>query len=330
MIVMLQIIRKIPKGVDGMSFQAAVRISLRFFLLLSVTGCAAEQKQETPPPVKVDTGANDEFAVRHPAAQGFYPADAQELKATVDDMLSHTSKAGEMEVVAIVTPHAGYDFSGLVAATAFRYAANRSISTVIVIGPSHRVAFPGFAIWSHGKWEMPGFEVSVDADFCKLLLDDGVVKANIEPHLPEHSLEVQLPFIHALFPNARIVPIVAGMTTHDEAQKLAQSLVKAVGSRNDVLLVSTCDLSHYHPRVQAQKLDDRAAELIAAFDGDKLLAADANGEIEIDAPEVIALTQDYARAMGARTAKVLMRSDSGDATGDTSSVVGYGAFAFEK
>jgi hypothetical protein len=299
-------------------------------VILLILGCGADVKQETKPTPENPASVADEFAVRHPAAQGFYPADAVELKVKVDDMLAHAGKAGEKEVVAIVTPHAGYDFSGLVAATAFRYAANRAISTVIVIGPSHHVAFPGFALWSHGTWEMPGFELSVDADFAKLLLDDGVVKANIEPHLPEHSLEVQLPFIHALFPQARIVPIVAGMTTHAEAQKLAQSLVKAVGGRHDVLLVSTCDLSHYHPRAQAQRLDDRAAALIAAFDGDKLLAADVNGEIEIDAPEVIAMTQDYARAMGARTAKVLMRRDSGDATGDVSTVVGYGAFAFEK
>ncbi len=313
-----------------MKHKAVAGIGQLIVLLLSATGCAADVKQESAPPAKVDTDAKDEFAVRHPAAQGFYPANAQELTQMVDDMLAPDYRIAENDVLAIVTPHAGYEFSGKVAATAFCYAANRPISTVVLIGPSHRVAFPGFAVWSHGIWEMPGFEVSVDADFARLLLDDGVVKANVEPHLPEHSLEVQLPFIHAVFPQARIVPIVAGMTTHAEAQKLAQSLVKAVGDRNDVLLVATCDLSHYHPRAQAQKLDDRAAELIAAFDGDMLLAAAANGEIEVDAPEVLALTQEYARAMGARTAKVLMRRDSGDATGDISAVVGYGAFAYEK
>jgi len=313
-----------------MSYQARIRVAFMVAILMLTTGCAAGEKQESKPTTQTVANTGDEFTVRHPAAQGFYPADAQELKAMVDDMLARAGKVGEKEVVAIVTPHAGYPFSGSVAATAFRYAANRVITTVVIIGPSHHVAFPGFAIWSHGTWDMPGFEVTVDSDFAKLLLDDGAVKASVEPHLPEHSLELQLPFIHALFPQARIVPIVAGITSHAEAQKLAQSLVKTVRSRNDVLLVSTCDLSHYHPRTQAQKLDDRAAELIASFDGDKLLAADTNGEIEIDAPEVIALTQDYARAMGAHTAKVLMRRDSGDATGDASSVVGYGAFAFEK
>jgi AmmeMemoRadiSam system protein B len=293
-------------------------------------GCAASDKPETKSTGKNMTSTGDEFAVRYPAAKGFYPADAQELKAMVDDMLAKATKVGEKEVVAIVTPHAGYIFSGLVAATAFRYAANRPITTVIIIGPSHHVAFPGFSIWPHGTWQMPGFTVSVDEDFAKELLNDGVVKALIEPHLPEHSLELQTPFIHALFPQARIVPIVAGIASHEEAQNLAQSLVKAVDGRDDVLLVSTCDLSHYHPRAEAQKLDDRAAQLIAAFDGDKLLAADASHEIEVDAPEVLALTQEYAKAMGATTAKVLMRRDSGDASGDTTAVVGYGAFAFEK
>jgi AmmeMemoRadiSam system protein B len=313
-----------------MNYKTVLEAMFMFTVLGLSPGCAAPEKQGTEPAAKESVVANDEFAVRHPAAKGFYPADEQEFKAMVDELLTKATKVGEKEVVAIVTPHAGYPFSGLVAATAFRYAANRPISTVIIIGPSHHVAFPGFSIWPHGIWEMPGFTITVDADFTKMLLDDGTVKALIEPHLPEHSLELQTPFIHWLFPQAKIVPIVAGITSHEEAQKLAQSLVKAVGQRNDVLLVSTCDLSHYHPRAQAQKLDDRAAQLIAAFDGDKLLAADASHEIEVDAPEVIALTQAYAKAMGAHTAKVLMRRDSGDTTGDTTAVVGYGAFAFEK
>jgi AmmeMemoRadiSam system protein B len=293
-------------------------------------GCAAGERSDAKSSGQATANAGDEFAIRHPAAQGFYPADAGELKAMVDEMLAKATSVGEKEVVAIVTPHAGYVFSGLVAATAFRYATNRPISTVLIIGPSHHVAFRGFSIWPHGTWEMPGFTVSVDADFAQLLLDDGAVKSLIEPHLPEHSLELQTPFIHALFPQARIVPIVAGIASHEEAQKLAQSLVKAVNGRNDVLLVSTCDLSHYHPRAEAQKLDDCAAQLIAAFDGNKLLAADASHEIEVDAPEVIALTQEYAKAMGASKALVLMRRDSGDASADTAAVVGYGAFAFEK
>lgn len=309
------------------------RLCFLFMLaIVLLSGCGAESSlpPTTNTTMNINANVTDPFAVRKPIAQGFYPADAEALSKALNNLFSMCGTASaDKPVQAIITPHAGYEYSGVVAAAAYQYAYGREINTVVIIGPSHRVAFSGFSIWPRGVWQMPGFETAVDTNFSTKLLQDNAVVELIQPQQHEHSLEVQIPFINHHYPKARIVPIVAGRADETQVERLLASLLKASEGRDDILLVATCDLSHYHTRTEARRLDDRACKLMASFDSDDLIEADANGEIEIDAPNVVALAQRYAQARGAGTARVLMRRDSGDATGDTTAVVGYGAFAFE-
>jgi AmmeMemoRadiSam system protein B len=232
------------------------------------------------------------------------------------------------DLVALIAPHAGLVYSGPVAAHAYRMLAGRTFDVAVLVGPSHFVAFDGVAVHASGGFDSPLGVAPIEADCAAALLNASpVVREYPAAHAREHSLEMQLPFLQRLAPDIPIVPLVMGRQTPETARALADALTAVLGGRRALLVAST-DLSHYHNAAVAQRLDSVVIDLVSRFDADGLQAAlDARPEHACGGGPAVAVMR-AARRLGARDAVVLEYGDSGDVSGDKSSVVGYLAAAF--
>jgi AmmeMemoRadiSam system protein B len=238
----------------------------------------------------------------------------------LDDLIAHApAPNGVAAPKAIVAPHAGYIYSGPIAATAYRRIEARwpEIERVVLIGPSHRVPLDGLAVAGVDAFATPHGEVPIDrqARDAVAVLPDVVV--DDVPHADEHSLEVHLPFLqHLLTRPWSVVPIVVGRAP---ALEVADVLASVWGGPETLVVVST-DLSHYHDYPTAAALDRRTADAIVAREVDKIDPADACGAHPLRG--LLELT----RRAGLEVELLDLRS-SGDTAGDRTKVVGYGAFA---
>ena len=259
--------------------------------------------------------------VRRPAVAGsFYPADATELRSAIERSFADArpSDADAPVPKALVVPHAGYVYSGPVAATGFaRLLAGRmTIRRVVLLGPSHRVPLRGLGLSSADVWATPLGEVAVDHVDDQALLDLPAVVVDDAAHGPEHSLEVQVPFLQSVLDEFRLVPVIVGAAGAEEVASLLDLLW---GGPETVVVVST-DLSHYHPQHDAVRLDARTAAAVVARDGAAIGDRGACGARPLRGLLAAAAAHDLnVQPLDLRT--------SGDTAGDSSSVVGYGAFA---
>jgi len=268
---------------------------------------------------------------RHSSVAGrWYSDDPAQLTAEVDRYVSLAAlDAVGSPVVAIVAPHAGLMYSGPVAAFAYKAASRCGCTAAVLVGPSHYVPFHGASIWPDGVWESPLGDVAIDAELAHAIHagSDTVVDLP-SAHGREHSLEMQLPFVARLLPGIPIVPLVMGHQTRQAAFALADALEHALSERDGrTLLIASSDLSHYENATTAQALDAVVLRHVEALDADGLMRA-----LEIEprhacggGPMVSVL--EAARRLGAAHAHVLEYADSGDVSGDKSSVVGYMAAA---
>lgn len=259
--------------------------------------------------------------LRPPAVAGsFYPADPEALRAAIARAFADAVAADPAAPVpeALVVPHAGYVYSGPVAATAYaRLRAGRAgIHRVVLLGPSHRVPLRGLGLSSADAWSTPLGEVELDHDHDRDLLTLPSVAFADVAHAPEHSLEVQVPFLQAVLGEFRLLPIVIGDAG---PQEVARALELVWGGPETVVVVST-DLSHYHPHRDAVRLDARTASAIVARDGAAIGDRDACGARPLRGLLEAAVRHDL-------TVQSLDLRTSGDTAGDLTSVVGYGAFA---
>jgi AmmeMemoRadiSam system protein B len=274
-------------------------------------------------------------SIKPPNVAGtFYPADAAELAATVKGFLEYARVSERAEdVVAIITPHAGYPYSGAVAAEAFRQLQGRRPATVVLLGPSHYCASPSIATGTYDGYETPLGVAQVDEAFVAAVAERcaDITYTNV-PFAREHCLEVQLPFVQTLFPDARVAPFIFCRQDPAAAAAFGKALAEvAQAAGGDVVMVATCDLSHYHPYDEAVALDRAFVKTLERFDEGAVFAGEDAGEFEIDAPGVVAATLRYGRARGATKAAALECKNSGDVTGDASGgVVGYIAAAVVK
>ncbi len=258
--------------------------------------------------------------VRPPAVAGsFYPAGPEGLARVVDRLLA-AAEAPELETPpeALIVPHAGYAYSGPVAATA--YATLRpfasSIRRVVVLGPAHFVPLAGTAVPAAEAWGTPLGEVPIDDELRAAAVGAGAA-VDDDPHAPEHSIEVQLPFLQRLlWPEVPVLPIAVGLTPAEDVAGLLSGLWEADGS---IVLVST-DLSHYRDRETARRLDRRTADAVLAADPAAIGPEDACGAFALRG------ALETARRLGLRVRLLDLRT-SADTAGDPTSVVGYGAFA---
>ncbi len=262
---------------------------------------------------------------REPAVAGsWYPGTADALTREVERHLRAAHPpAPSGPLTALISPHAGLRYSGPVAAWGYSLLRGLSPRTIVLVGPSHRVPFRGVSIWPRGEWRTPLGPVAVDEDLAqRLLAADRRIVDDPRPHLAEHSLEMQLPFLAHLAPKARIVPLLMGSQSRDECFALADALAAAVPA--DALLVASSDLSHYHPAERAAQLDAVVLEHVRRFDAEGLMAAlEGNHEHACGGGPMVAVMKS-ARALGADRATVLRYADSGDVEdGDKRRVVGY-------
>jgi MEMO1 family protein len=230
---------------------------------------------------------------------------------------------------AIVVPHAGLMYSGPVAAYAYNVARRHQHSALVLVGPSHFIPFQGVSIWPDGEWETPLGPVKVDRDLVTALAAASSQIIDLPAaHGREHCLEMQMPFIAHLLPDVPIVPMVMGHQTRDTAFALGAAIAQAVEAHApDALLVASSDLSHYENANTAAALDQRVIEHVERLDADGLMRAlDAEPRHACGGGPMVAVL-DAARRLGARHARLLQYADSGDVSGDKSSVVGYMAAA---
>ena len=271
-------------------------------------------------------------------AGAFYPADANELGKMIDGFLAHAAPEKlDGNLVALICPHAGYQYSGGVAAYSYIQLKGRSYDRVVVLAPSHYESFAFSSIYDGDAYHTPLGDVPVDHDFAaKLAKLSSTIKISDRGHgeeivqgarYGEHALEDQLPFLQRVLGQFKMVPIVMGDPRYDACRALGIALAKAVEGTNTLILVSS-DLSHYHTYDEAEQMDHQILKIIEDWD---YLTLSQNLERNLwngpcgGAPIVAAMIA--AERLGAHHAQLLKYANSGDVTGDKTRVVGYGAMA---
>jgi hypothetical protein len=237
----------------------------------------------------------------------FYPGEPAELRRMIDGFLAE-AKPG-LHPKAIIAPHAGYVYSGPIAASVYKRINPEDVSRAVLIGPSHRVAFRGLAASSAPAWRTPLGEVSVARP--------NFVQISDAAHAQEHSLEVQVPFLQTVLGDFTLLPLVAGEAS---AAEVAEVLEKCWGGPETLIVISS-DLSHYESYKTAREMDTAAAKAILALDERGLEYDNACGLVPICG------LLHLAKQKKMRAELVDLRS-SGDTAGSRDQVVGYGAFAF--
>jgi AmmeMemoRadiSam system protein B len=258
-------------------------------------------------------------AIRQPAAAGlFYPGSGAGLAAEVDRLLAEAPPPAPSSgrLAALVVPHAGYPYSGPVAATAYRLlAASGAPRRVAILGPPHFVPLRGSAVPAADAWRTPLGDVVVDAGLRNAAVRAGAA-VDDEPHGPEHAVEVQLPFLQRIGTEApAVLPVAVG---RGDAGATA-ALIGALRDEGALVIVST-DLSHYHDAATAARLDRRTADAVVACDDGAIGDTDACGA------DALRGLLRHARTGGLEVRELDVRT-SADTAGDPSRVVGYGAFA---
>ena len=270
--------------------------------------------------------------VRKAAVAGtWYPGTAERLAAAVDEHLARADRSATGvtgNLAAIIAPHAGLMYSGPVAAHAYRLLRDRTFDVAVLVGPSHFVGFDGVSIYPSGVFETPFGPVRIDADCARAIAAaTPIVVEHLAAHSREHSLEMQLPFVRRLLPRAAIVPLVVGWQTPVVSRELGRALAVALRDMPAVMVASS-DLSHYEDASTAHAMDLQVIEAVEQFDPDALQALlERNDRHACGGGPMVAVMR-AAKALGARDSVILNYADSGDVSGDKSSVVGYLAAAF--
>jgi len=258
---------------------------------------------------------------RPPAVAGrFYPAEPDALTGMVDDLLAAAPDRDDPLAAAYVCPHAGYRYSGPTASHVYRRLRAHAdrVRRVVLIGPAHYRPVRGCAVPVARRWLTPLGPVMLDTEGCLALVDSGHATADDEPHAPEHSLEVQLPFLQrALGFDVPVLPIVAGPST---MESVAAAIEAAVGGRDGTVVICSTDLSHYADEATAIAQDEQTLGAVLALEPDRIGLRDACGYYALRG------VVDWARSRRA-VPRLLHRSTSADVTNDTSRVVGYAALA---
>lgn len=265
---------------------------------------------------------------RAAVAGSWYPSNPETLAREVDRYLAAVDRSPIGEPVAVIAPHAGLIYSGPIAAHSYRLLRGRQIDVAVLVGPSHYVGFEGVAIYEHGAFETPFGPASI-AEHCasNIALASRRVREHPAAHTREHSLEMQLPFLKRVLPNAAIVPLVMGYQRRETAYELAEAIATSVRGARAVLIAST-DLSHYQPAERAAQLDNVVIQQVHRFDPDGLMSAlEAYPEHACGGGPTVSVML-AAKALGATDACILKYGDSGDVSGDKDAVVGYVAAAF--
>lgn len=282
----------------------------------------------------VASNSDGEPVRRSILAGSWYPADPVELRATLNAFFERATVPDNLpppeSLVGIVSPHAGIPYSGAIAAHAYKVVRPSPVQTVVILAPSHRVAFSGVSVYVRGPFETPLGRVPLDTPLIEALLKaDPDVRDFPEAHAQEHSLEIQLPFLQTVLPSFRLVPLVMGRLSWDTCERLAQALATLFPSR-PFLVVASTDLSHYHSEKEARTLDQRLLERLGRLEVRDLLDDMAAGHCEACGAAPLVTLMLCAQKVGANDIRILKYGTSADVTGETNRVVGYAAAAVFK
>jgi AmmeMemoRadiSam system protein B/AmmeMemoRadiSam system protein A len=285
--------------------------------------------------------ANGALKVRPAAvARGFYPDDPKILSTMINDLLAHVSKPLITDpILAVVAPHAGYVYSGPVAAYTYAQLKGRKYARVVVIAPSHYESFDYSSIYDGDAYATPLGNVPVDKGFARQLVKmNSTLRLSSQGHDStsaggEHAIEVQLPWLQKVLGNFELVPIVMGDQSYENSRALGVALaklIKADGKPEDTLVLASSDLSHFHPYDDAVKIDRKSLDALTAWDYFSMSRNFQTRVWEACGGAPIVATMIFAERMGANQARVSKYENSGDVTGDHARVVGYSADAFVK
>lgn len=257
-----------------------------------------------------------EMRIRNPAVAGiFYPSQPQILASQIDKYLSQAKKKPFKKIRGIVAPHAGYRYSGPIAASAYAQLINKKYKTVIILGPSHHLPLRGASIPKVTHYQTPLGPVRL-SEKAEKLLNSKIIR-NIEgAHLREHSIEIQLPFLQRVLGDFELVPIVTGRVDPEQLAKTLQPHLD-----DETLVVASSDLSHYLSYEEAVAKDKHCIEAIPNLDFEEMELCEACGKIPI-------LTLMHLARMGGWRGELLDYRNSGDTQGNKERVVGYTAIIF--
>ncbi len=266
--------------------------------------------------------------VKEPGVAGsFYPADKKTLTQAVDGFLSGAeNRPVEGKLIALISPHAGYRYSGSIAAHAYKLLTDKKVKTVILIGPSHHTAFKGASVYEKGMMKTPLGLVKIDHKIARSLINkDADVMFYPDAFEKEHSLEVQLPFLQRVLKNVKIVPVLIGAPTRQSFEFLTARLTEIMREDENILLIASTDFSHYHDYETAVKMDMKTIDAIERMSNEDVHMHLMSGKGEMCGGYPVLYTMTIARNLGATNGVLHKYANSGDVTGDKERVVGYAA-----
>ncbi len=273
----------------------------------------------------------DAASIKEPNVAGaFYSANSQELSHQIDSFIQQASISPvAARVQAMIVPHAGYIYSGQVAAYGYKAVSQNKYTTIVILAPSHYFPFEGISVWLEGGFKTPLGVAHVDEDFAKKLIKaDSRFRFLPQVFEQEHSVEVELPFIQKVFGSVvKIVPVLMGNPDIKVCQKLAVVLDGLIGSRQDVLVVASSDMSHYFDYETANQMDALTLGAISEEDPPKLWNGCLSRRMEMCGFVPVTTVLLYAKERGLKVS-VLKHANSGDTAGDKSRVVGYSSVIF--
>jgi AmmeMemoRadiSam system protein B len=259
---------------------------------------------------------------RQPAVAGqFYPGSAYKLRAALSQLIPEN--VHKKRVKGIISPHAGYVYSGAIAGEL--YAQIEIPATVLVIGPNHHGAGAAAALYPDGEWLTPLGSMSINSRLNALLLKHvPFIQSDSVAHQHEHSLEVQVPFLQYLRPDVSISSLCLGHGVYSELRLMASGIATAIREYgDDVLIVASSDMTHYESADEARRKDNTALARVLALDADGLLEVCRSQRITMCGVVPSAVMIEASRELGAAKADLVAYGNSGDVTGDNRQVVGY-------
>lgn len=275
--------------------------------------------------------------IRRPAVSGmFYAGSASELKAQIEWCYKHelgpgsvpeVNAKGAREIVAIVAPHAGYYYSGPVAAHAYRELANDGVfDTAVILGPNHTGYGYPVSLWTGASWDTPLGEVEIDKKIVHKLLGEAI-KADETAHIHEHSIEVQLPWLQNLYKKMKIVPITMMAQDIETARTVGRAIAQA---DDNLIVIASSDFTHYEPHSVAMEKDGSVIDAILALDEEELYERCERLNCTMCGYGPVATAIVAAKEMKAQKASLLKYATSGDTSGDFSRVVGYASIVIKR
>lgn len=279
-----------------------------------------------------ESSRSDDFLKKPNVAGQFYSNNPQTLSRRIDSFFQDAKNpVVSKNIGVLLVPHAGYDYSGLIAAQGFKAVSRKKVKTIVILAASHHFGFDGASVYAQGHFETPLGLIAVDQEFSKQLIEqDAHTTFDAKIFEREHSLEVEIPFIQKTFADVKIVPVLFGQPSFETVQSFAKTLNNIVAQRQDVLVVVSTDLSHFHDGKMAEKMDAGIIELVRQMRVKQVWESCQLRSLEMCGFVPVTAALLFAQQRGLTDVDVLDYTHSGYVTGDNNRVVGYVAMIFSQ